>query len=303
MAQSILAKSQLSRTIEKKLRDAIFATPGVSDVFRHHWKFLSRAGACRGLYSSYTEAERACAAFKHAGYNEGLFNGPQIIGEPTNMRKRDYPILLWLASCLKEDTQILNLGGNAGAEYFTYRQFLDFPPGLRWLVWELPSSVKFGKHLADVCSAPGLTFTTQLEDGSDADIVLVCGASQYFEQDLATCLTRLRKRPPRLFINRTPLYEGKTFFTIQSTFGSVVPYRIQNRQELADSLTDIGYHIVDCWFEDREIVIPFHPTHTVQRFYGFYFESNNLEEPDWRASTVAAALKVHEHITYPWAST
>jgi putative methyltransferase (TIGR04325 family) len=303
MAQAILASRHLSKAIERKLRDAIFATPFVSDVFRHNWKFLSRVGACRGLYSSYGEAEKACAAFQHTGYNERLFCGPQIVGEPTLMRKRDYPILLWLAACLNERTQILNLGGNAGAEYFTYRQFIDFPLGLRWLVWELPCSVEFGKHLAHTLNAPGLSFTTRLEDGSGADIVLSCGASQYFEQDLATCLTRLRTRPSRLFINRTPLHEGETFFTVQSTFGSVVPYRIQNRQELVDSLIDLGYHLVDCWYEEREIVIPFHPTHTVRRFYGFYFASNDLDEPDWRADAVATALKVHEQITYPWAPT
>src|SRR5882757_7247789 len=252
MAQEIQPSSQrsLSKTIERKVHDAILATPLVSDVFRYHWKFLSRIGACRGVYSSYQEAESACAAFGPVGYNDSLFYGPQIVGEPALIRNRDYPILVWLADCLNEGTQILNLGGNAGAEYFSYRQFLHFPPGLRWLVWELPQSVEFGDHLAHTLDAPGLAFTTRLEDGSGADIVLTCGASQYFEQDLATCLKRLRTRPPRLFINRVPLYEGETFYTVQSTYGSVVPYRIQNRQELVDSLTELGYHLVDCWHEE-----------------------------------------------------
>lgn len=303
MAHAVLSSKQrrLSRTVESKIRSAIIATPFVSDVFRHHWKFLSRVGACRGLYSSYQDAEGACAKFRHVGYNEGLFSGPQIIAEPTLTRKRDYPIMFWLADCLhKKDVLILNLGGNAGTEYFTYRQFLDFPPGLRWLVWELPHAAKFGEHLAHLLDAPGLAFTTRIEDGSEADIVLVCGASQYFEQDLATCLKQLRKLPPRLFINRTPLYEGETFYAIQSTFGSAVPYRIQNRQELVDSLTSLGYHLVDCWYEKYDIDIPFYPSRSVHGFYGFYFVSNDLAEPDWRANAAATALRVHEQIAYPW---
>jgi len=301
MAQAVLTPRQraLSRAIKRKIRNTILVTPLVADVFLHHWNFLSRVRACRGAYSSYSEAEAACRAFEHVANIESWLCGPQIIGEPTHMRKRDYPILLWLAGCLKEDSQILNLGGNVGAEYFTYRQFLHFPPGLRWLVWELPHAVKFGKHLAHTLDAPGLAFTTRLEDGSGADIVITCGALQYFEQDLATCLKRLRTRPPRLFINRVPLYEGETFYTIQNTPGSIVPYRIQNRQELVDSLTELGYHLVDCWHEELDIVIPFHPAKRVREFYGFYFVLNDMAKPDWRAKAVATALQIHKQISIP----
>ena len=288
----------LAKTAKGKIRDRILATPFARDVFLYHWNFLGRTGACRGVYSTYREAEIACKASGHAGFNDHLFHAPQIVGEPILVRDRDYPILLWLASCLNESTQILNLGGNAGFEYFTYGQFLHYPPGLRWLVWELPYAVKFGDHLAHTLDAPGLAFTTRLEDGSGADILLACGALQYFEQDLATCLKRLRTRPPRLFINRVALYEGETFYTVQSTFGSVTPYRIQNRQELIDSLADLGYHVVDCWYEEREVVIPFHPTRRVQKFYGFYFVSNDLVEPDWQTSAVATAAKVVSEISY-----
>ena len=301
MAVAIQAPRQrsLAKTIKRKTRDTILATPFVSDVFRYHWRFLSRTGACRGIYSTYREAEIACESSGHAGFNPHLFHAPQIVGEPILLRDRDYPILLWLASCLNEGTEILNLGGNAGFEYFTYRQFLHYPPGLRWLVWELPYAVKFGEHLAHTLDAPGLAFTTRLEDGSGADILLACGALQYFEQDLATCLKRLRTLPPRLLINRVALYEGETFYTVQSTFGSVVPYRIQNRQELIDSLIDLGYHLFDCWYDEREIVIPFHPARRVHVFYGFYFLSNDLVEPDWQTSAAATASQVASQISWP----
>jgi hypothetical protein len=75
MVQAIQISRQrsLAKTIERKIQDTILATPFVSDVFRYHWKFLSRIGACRGVYSGYREANRVCAAFKHVGYDDRLF--------------------------------------------------------------------------------------------------------------------------------------------------------------------------------------------------------------------------------------
>jgi putative methyltransferase (TIGR04325 family) len=273
-------------------RELIKVTPFASDAVRYYHTFSHQFASCRGVYHTYSEASSAGAKTGRVRYNDGLFPGPEIIGEAAHMRRRDYPIICWLAPHLREGIQILNLGGSAGSEYFTYRQFLHFPPGLRWLVWELPHTVKFGEHLTRTQEAPGLAFTTRLEDGEGSDVVLTCGAMQYFEQDLASCLMRLRKRPRRIFINRVPLYEGETFFTLQNVMNAVVPYRIQNRQEFVDSLIDLNYHLVDCWYENHEIVIPFHPERMTKRFYGLYFVSNEAAEPDWRTSAIAAALQV-----------
>jgi putative methyltransferase (TIGR04325 family) len=271
------------------LRNLALATPVVSDVLRYKWKFLSRVSACRGVYTSYHDAKKAGARLASVEYNSRLINDPEIIGTPANMRRRDYPILFWLEQSLDENVKIFNLGGNAGAEYFTYRQFLRFPPGLRWLVFELPYAVEFGKKLTRTIDAPELAFTTRLEDGDGAEIVLACGSLQYLEDDLATILKRFDARPRRVFINRVPLYDGETFYSIQSVHNSVVPYRIQNRQDLVDSLTKIGYRLEDCWYEEHEIVIPFHPERTVQGFYGFYFVSNEIPQVEFRANARGAA--------------
>lgn len=113
-AIQISGHRSLAKTIERKIQDTILATPFVSDVFRYHCQFLSRIGACRGVYSSYREAKRVCAAFKHVGYNDRLFYGPRIVGEPIVFWNRDIPILVWLATLLNKGTQILNPNGNAG---------------------------------------------------------------------------------------------------------------------------------------------------------------------------------------------
>ena len=95
-------------------------------------------------YMAPTPTHRHPEKIARLGYSdEGIFP-PEIIGEPAPMR-RDYPILFWLAPALTEGMKILNLGGNAGAEFFTYRQFVSLPNKVRWLVWDLPHAVSVGK--------------------------------------------------------------------------------------------------------------------------------------------------------------
>ena len=291
-----LTKSGLKRGI----RDTVLAVPLVSDVFRAHWHFLSRVGACRGVFATGQDAKLAAASLGPTGYNRNLMFGPEIMGDTSDMRRRDYPVLFWLSKALAEGSKILNVGGSAGAEYFTYRQFLQFPKRVIWLVCELPHAVEFGSSLANAVDAPELAFTTSIEDGAGSDIFLSCGALQYLEQDLAMCLRKLQPLPTRVLINRVPLYEGETFFTVQSSFGSSVPYRIQNRQELVDSMIELDYQLVDCWYEKREVVIPFHPQRSVHKFYGFYFASSKVASADRNGDAVATAHEVRARIAYPW---
>jgi hypothetical protein len=116
MAEAIQISGQrsLAKTIKRKIQDTILATPFVSDVFRYHWKFLSRIGACRGVYSSYREAKRVYATFKHVGCNDRLFYGPRIAGEPILLWSRATQYWSGSPLCLNEGTQILNPDGNAG---------------------------------------------------------------------------------------------------------------------------------------------------------------------------------------------
>jgi len=278
------------------------AVPLVSDVVRKHWHFLSRLGACRGVFPTRHDAELVAASLGPVGYNEKTAIGPEIKGEPSDMRKRDYPVLFWLSRALAEDCKILDLGGSAGTEYFTYRQFLQFPERVIWMVCELPQVVEFGRSLANAVDAPELAFTTKIEDGAGADIFLSCGVLQYLEQDLATCLRRLQPLPPRVLVNRIPLHEGETFFTIQSLLGTVVPYRIQNRQELVDSMIELDYQLVDCWSEKREVVIPFHPERSVDEFYGFYFASSEVASKDRNWDAIVTAHEVCARIAPLWVS-
>ena len=106
--------------VKRAIRDTVLAVPLVSDVYRKHWHFLSRLGTCRGIFPTRRDAELAATSLGPVGYNGNLVFGPEIMGEPSDMRKRDYPVMLWLSKSLDEGCKILNLGGSAGTEYFTY---------------------------------------------------------------------------------------------------------------------------------------------------------------------------------------
>ena len=68
---------------------------------------------------------------------------------------------------------------------------------------------------------------------------------QYFEHDLPIYLRYLRRLPKHVFVNRVPLIEEQTFFTLQNVVRHFVPYRIQNHLELIGSLEQLGYHLID----------------------------------------------------------
>jgi putative methyltransferase (TIGR04325 family) len=115
---------------------------------------------------------------------------------------------------------------------------------------------------------------------------------QYFEHDLATYLRGMRELPTHLLVNRVPAYEGETFFTLQNVVNNVVPYRIHGREQLVRSLLQLGYHLVDSWYEDHDINIPFHPERRVTRFYGFYFCVDKTWKAGWRKHAVATSEKL-----------
>ena len=67
------------------------------------------------------------------------------------------------------------------------------------------------------------------------------------------------------------MYDGPEYWTVQNLGINEVPYKIQNRQALIDSLRRLGYQIQDSWRKAREIEIPFHPECDVDYYHGIYF--------------------------------
>jgi putative methyltransferase (TIGR04325 family) len=260
----------ISRVIKK--------IPILSDFYHYHRIFPNQVTACRGVYSSYQEALQAIPKELKSGYNQ-----PEIAHHPNVARLTaatevgvfdpiDYPILLWLKTAFLKHSSVFDLGGNVGLAYYAYQRYLQYPAQLNWLVCEIPEIAEAGKKLAQEKQVDNLFFTTDSAKAEGADILLTCGTLQYLETPLAELLKPLQSKPKHILINHVPLYDGETYITIQNIGYSFCPYTIQSRNQLIQSLTDLGYKLRDSWTINRAFKIPFHPERAVNAYHGFYFE-------------------------------
>jgi putative methyltransferase (TIGR04325 family) len=224
----------------------------------------------RGVYASFAEAEAAVPASAPVGYDHedlaGLYRHRM---EKAN--QSDYAVLLWLKAILDERSFVLDFGGHVGVAYHGWRKYLDYRPGMRWLVHDVPAIAKVGAELARERPSAGLSFTSDLTDGQGCSIFLAAGSLQYVDEPLPQLLTRIG--PPRhLIVNKLPMYDGETFVTLQSTGRSFNAYRIYNRAAFVDEVTALGYRVVDDWVNrEQHCEIPFTRGRDIDAYSGYYF--------------------------------
>jgi putative methyltransferase (TIGR04325 family) len=247
----------------------------VSSVLRDlygYWCF-DRPGSVhryRGVYSTHAAAAAAMPpkelhGFDHASVAE-FFIDTHFVFNPS-----DYPNLFWLLSILQPGQTLFDLGGGVGQCYYLYQRLLHLPQQVRWLVCEVHAFIEPGRRLATENKAEGLAFTTDLQDANDAAVLLTNGSLQYIETDLSQLLAGLKKLPRHLLINRVPLYDGETYYTVQRSQHSYVPYKVMNLAAFIHGMEELGYEKVDQWYLFRFLRIPFHPRNFVTHYWGFYF--------------------------------
>ena len=77
------------------------------------------------------------------------------------------------------------MGVHVGISYYAYRKYLPYPPELTWLVNDVPAVVALGQTIAAQETAPGLSFTTGVEELERAEIPLAAGSDHLGEEPLA----------------------------------------------------------------------------------------------------------------------
>jgi putative methyltransferase (TIGR04325 family) len=251
----------------------------ISSVFRDlygYWSFDRPASIhrYRGVYSTYAEAAAAMPVgelhgFDHASVTE-FFIDSHFVFNPS-----DYPNLFWLSGIMKSGQTLFDLGGGVGQCYYIYQRFLHFPEQMRWVVCEVQSFLDRGRQLAKEKDAHGIEFTTRFQDADGAAVFLSNGALQYIETDLPAMLAGLGTLPRHVLINRVPLYEGETYYTVQSSRHSYVPYKVMNLTAFVRGMEELGYDKADQWYLPRYLRIPFHPRSFVGNYWGFYFRLNS----------------------------
>ncbi|MFM6005971.1 MAG: methyltransferase, TIGR04325 family, partial [Sphaerospermopsis kisseleviana] len=161
---------------------------------------------------------------------------------PDQIASYDYPVLFWFRKILDQNSSppptIFDFGGNVGTHYYTYSHFLDYSHELKWLVCDVPQIVKAGQELADERNVD-LQFTTEFAEANAKQIFIASGSIQYVQ---SLSLSLLSKPPVHLLINRLPLYDGKSFVTLQNGGKVFYPQYVFNRKEFIDSLSELGDH-------------------------------------------------------------
>lgn len=191
------------------------------------------------------------------------------------LRAHDYPILYWLGRLLAKGDVVVDFGGSVGVCFYAFRQRLEFPQDLSWVVCELPEPVEQGRKLAQERDATGLSFTTDRGVIDGCSLLLCAGVLQFIETPLADILAGLQAPPPHVLVNRIALTrDTPAFFTLQHTGRSVSPVRIDNLDDFVRSMGAHGYTLIDQWkcFENS-LQVPQHDECRLEYFHGMYFRT------------------------------
>jgi putative methyltransferase (TIGR04325 family) len=226
----------------------------------------------RGVYASFKEAEASIGADATVGYDHaalaGLYRHRMV-----KACESDYAALYWLRQILGPTTFVFDFGGHVGVSYHGWRSYLDYQPGLRWRVCDVPAITQVGVELAAERGAPHLDFANDVTAGRGCDVFFTAGALQYVDESLAALLVRMGGPLPRhLIVNKMPLYDGDTFVTVQSTGRAFHAYRIDNRAAFVASITSLGYRVVDDWVNREQwCTVPFTIGRDIEAYSGYYF--------------------------------
>jgi putative methyltransferase (TIGR04325 family) len=222
-----------------------------------------------GLYQSFPEAIRDISPGSPEGHDSEVV-ALRLAGE-AQVRPSDYPILFWLHELLPDCRLLFDLGGGVGISYFAYRRLLRFPPGMTWLIDELPSVAALGARLASRESDPELRYTSSIDELAHADILLASGSLHLIE-DPFDLLRSAAALPPHFLINKVPLVDRPSAVTLHNLGPAFCAYHLFNRAQFVDEIRSLGYELQDEWATpDLSERIPYFPEYRLTAYTGFYF--------------------------------
>jgi putative methyltransferase (TIGR04325 family) len=250
-------------------------SPVLDPIFQARYaRWFGTSAAFRnysGVYGSFAEASRSAPQTMPVGCDQPEYADHHVdrIG---HIHAYDYPVLFWLRPLLATVSRVFDFGGNVGVHWYSYRPYVDLPAELEWTVCEVPTIVALGRSIAERERADSLRFTDRFADAAGADVFLAAGALHYVDgPTIGQRLAALRERPKHLLLNKVPLGEGETFWTIQNARSTFLPCAIFNRGQFLDDIESAGYEIVDKWpVPTYSCTIPFHPERYVEAMTGLY---------------------------------
>jgi putative methyltransferase (TIGR04325 family) len=258
----------------KRVSRNAWRLPGIGKVLEADYKQsfarMPKNQFC-GVYGSFADAEASITASGRVGYDHSELAG-MYRDRMNKANQSDYAVLFWLKGILDQSSFVFDFGGHVGVAYHGWRKYLEYQPGMRWLVHDVPAIIKVGAELAEERPSAGLEFTSDVADARDCTILLAAGSLQYVDESLPALLARIGSLPRHLILNKMPMYDGEEFVTVQSTGRAFHPYRIYNRARLVADVTALGYRVVDDWSNrEQHCEIPFTRGRDIDAYSGYYF--------------------------------
>lgn len=224
----------------------------------------------RGIYPDFVTARQDIPPNRLQGYDNEA-SALLLADHRLRIFPFDYPIMFWLQKLLPDCRLLFDFGGHVGISYFGYRRYLQYPPGLTWLIYDVDAVVTLGERIAREERAVNLRFTTSLAELSKADVLLAAGSLQFIEDPLAL-LASAPRLPRHLLINKVPVRTLPAAATLHNMGSALCAYHLFNRRAFVQGILALGYELVDEWPNpDLGLRIPFFPEHSVRAYSGFYF--------------------------------
>jgi putative methyltransferase (TIGR04325 family) len=226
-----------------------------------------------GVYPSRAAALAAIPKKRKVGYdNKESSNMYPYLLEFTKIS--DFAALFYLSQLVVPGFRIFDFGGNTGVLFYSYQRRWTMPPDVQWMVCDVPAVIEAGRQFARTRPSEGLSFTSNFEDVAGADLLFTSGTLQYVPETFAELLAKLGANKPRFILaNRTALWDGPTFVTLQSLGPVVCPYRVQNRKEFVAGLEAQGYRVKDTWeCPESGINVRWHIYHRIKAYAGYLLE-------------------------------
>jgi putative methyltransferase (TIGR04325 family) len=260
--------------IGKRVQRHAWRLPGLGQVLELDYKrtFAARPpNRFRGVYATFAEAEATIPPGQLVGYDHAELAG-LYRHRMEKANQSDYAVLFWLSKILDARSFVFDFGGHVGVSYHGWRRYLNYPRGMRWLVYDMPAIVKVGAELAAERPSDGLEFTSDVAAARGCTVVMAAGSMQYVDASLTEVLAQVGSLPRHLILNKLPVYDGETFVTVQSTGRAFHAYRIYNRAALVTEAATLGYRVVDDWVNrEQHCEIPFTRGRDIDAYSGYYF--------------------------------
>jgi putative methyltransferase (TIGR04325 family) len=192
-------------------------------------------------------------------------------------RPSDYVALFYIQQISSEIHNIFDLGGSVGNLCYCYEKYINFPANMKWTVFDLPETLRYGAEISAERHNKFLNFSGEFSKAEGACLFIACGSLHYFEEPLFSMIAKLQKKPRYVLINRTPLVDCQSFATVQEGSSSLVACILHNRSSMIRGFENIGYEVVDAWsVPERTLIIPAYPDKSPHNYSGMFLKLNNI---------------------------